>query len=285
MALVGSFSTSPPAVRRIARVIVGRNKGVSMQSRLEQANRLAEWTLHAPDARAMATAELAALPDSKNVFVAAGLVAEAAVVDWLARRNLTGVAVSTAPGLRKLRELWPAAGRQRRFLQFFIRLRHSRTHVRNWALRFRRRWGLRWARLPARADLPEERCVRRVGALFFRPEKWETQRQFGGPKTGPFFGPIFSPSLVEYVGRGAKNGSIFWTHFWPPGCVPRRPQPIRVSAEAAIFLQWTRWVRHQVPADAAVVVNFDETALERQIARRYGIVVSVGRAWQDLAMH
>jgi hypothetical protein len=40
-----------------------------------------------------------------------------------------------------------------------------------------------------------------------------------------------------------------------------------------------------VPADAAVVVNFDETALERQIARRYGIVVSVGRAWQDLAMH
>ena len=193
MALVGSFSTSPPAGRRIARAIVGRNKGVSTQSRLEQANRLAEWTLHAPDARAMATAELAALPDSKNVFVAAGLVAEAAVVDWLARRNLTGVAVSTAPGLRKLRELWPAAGRQRRFLQFFIRLRHSRTHVRNWALRFRRRWGLRWARLPARADLPEERCARRVGASFF-----------------------LQKSRVGSAVLGAKNGSIFWTHFWPP---------------------------------------------------------------------
>ena len=50
-------------------------------------------------------------------------------------------------------------------------------------------------------------------------------------------------------------------------------------------MQWTRWLRQQVPADTTVVLNFDETALERQIARRHGAVLGVGRAWQDLAMH
>jgi hypothetical protein len=115
-----------------------------------------------PAVTAAAAAAAAGRPRGVLCHRAACLIAEAQTLEWLLTANARGVAPSAAALLVQMRAHWPAACRDARYLRYFFRLRHIATARKNWARRFRARWGVSWKRLPARADVPPDTVRQRV---------------------------------------------------------------------------------------------------------------------------
>ena len=121
-----------------------------------------------PASMASAVAKLAARPRCALVDRAALLVAEAHVALWLAEVNAKGVAASSMEMSAVLRRRWPIDA------------------VRNWSLRFRRRWGISWRRLCTRSEMTPDSIRLRV----LLSTKIGMQTEF---KKGPL---IWEPFLV-----------------------------------------------------------------------------------------
>ena len=166
---------------------------------------------------AQAAADLAGGPASAQLFRATLALAEAAVVVWLVKANVRGVAASTAQLASELRVLWPRAARGVRARVFLLRLRHVKHARRNWANRFRRRWGVCWRKLQARADLSPATIRARASwrpklicfcifAACLGPRKWV---HFWYPYMGP------SVAFVTHGGpkAGPENGTQIWHRF------------------------------------------------------------------------
>ena len=125
-------------------------------------------------------AQLLAGPGGSRLRLRVGrLLAEARVSAWLNAVNARGVAASTSQLVARLRSSWPVAALSPAAMSFLLRLRVLRNDQRNFANRFRARWGVSWKRLPARGDL-----------------------------TGP--------DLASRARRGTKNHDQKGCHFWNP---------------------------------------------------------------------
>ncbi len=145
-------------------------------------------------------------------FLVSLALAESRVALWLVRANTRGVAVSSAQLSSCLRAAWPSRGRSWNSERFLIRLRQL-THLRKqFAKAFRRRWGIRWRRLPARAEFVAADLLVRV---FPRARTRDTKRgPILGTKNGPTNGDragISGKKRGPKVGTilGPKNGTIF----------------------------------------------------------------------------
>ena len=178
-------------------------------------------------------------------FLVSLVLAESRVALWLARANTSGVAVSSAQLSSCLRAAWPPRGRSWNSERFLIRLRQL-THLRKqFAKAFRRRWGIRWRRLPARAEFVAADLLVRVRS---QARTRDTKRgPILGTKNGPRFGDragIVGKDEVPKVGTtlGPKNGTTFASFSRPQVrdfffvdalALRRRPSRDRVSASRA----------------------------------------------------
>ena len=163
-------------------------------------------------------------------FLVSLVLAESRVALWLVRANTRGVAVSSAQLSSWLRAAWPSRGWSWNSERFLIRLRQL-THLRKqFAKAFRRRWGIRWRRLPARAEFVAADLLVR-----FRSQARTRDTKRGpmlGTKNGPRFGDragIVGKDEVPKVGTtlGPKNGTTFAPF--------SRPQ-------VRDFFSWTHWL-------------------------------------------
>lgn len=90
-------------------------------------------------------------PEGSAASFRAGLfVAEICLRQWLVAQNARGVAPSTGRMALQLRGFWPAQLCRVRVRKWLLRIRHRRVSQSTWAFCFRRRWGIKWGRMPAR---------------------------------------------------------------------------------------------------------------------------------------
>ena len=144
-------------------------------------------------------AQLLAGPAGSRTRLRVGrLIAEARVAAWLNATNERGVAASTSQLVARLRTSWPPAALSPAAMSFLLRLRVLRNAQRNFANRFRARWGVSWKRLPARADLsgPELASRARRGG--------KSHDQKGTHFWNPVWFQIWSP-MIWYMRRGPQK--------------------------------------------------------------------------------
>jgi hypothetical protein len=117
-----------------------------------------------PTVQAATTAAVAAGADHSLMFKAAKTVAEYRLLRWLADANSRGVAPPTPMLLVKLRACWPVDGTGARSNGYLDSLQ-QRTARKNWAAKFRRRWGSTYKKMPARSNLGDAELIQK--ASFF----------------------------------------------------------------------------------------------------------------------
>jgi hypothetical protein len=84
---------------------------------------------------------------------------------------------------------------------------------------------------------------------------------------GRFWYPFLGPPKIFFVCKGSAYGTLFWPSFL---------EPTDTRAEVRILYSWTTWLFDRVLASREyVVINMDETALPRLIARRAGNVAAL----------
>ena len=152
-------------------------------------------------------AQLLAGPAGSRTRLRVGrLIAEARVAAWLNATNERGVAASTSQLVARLRTSWPPAALSPAAMSFLLRLRVLRNAQRNFANRFRARWGVSWKRLPARADLSGPELASRAR----RGGKSHDQ------KGTHFWNPVWSPNMEAHDTvheRRSPNVESFWVPF------------------------------------------------------------------------
>ena len=130
---------------------------------------------------------------SRLVWRAAKLVAEARVVLRISDANTRGSSPNAAEIAKWLVDHWPVAEQRGRYAAF-VRKLGLRAQRKDWAIRFRRRWNVRLRVMPWRSAVPPEMQSRKV--IFWRiPGRFLDQFRAPdlGTKNGPIFGyPFFS---------------------------------------------------------------------------------------------
>jgi hypothetical protein len=121
----------------------------------------------AAQARVRATAATAAGGRMRRKVALA--VAEARTALWLLQANTSGAAVPVAHLAAQLRAFWPAAAFCWRTSVYLQRLRLWPRRRTAWGKAFRRRWGVGWRRLPARATMSGDELLMRV----LQRQKWK----------------------------------------------------------------------------------------------------------------
>ena len=122
--------------------------------------RLSVWIRAHPD-----SIDLLSDDDHAANFEAGRWLAEFATFQWLLHMNGKGVAPSTDSLFQEYSTQYPVILRGPRVVYHLDQLARVMSKRRDWAVRFKRKWGAAHARLPAGPCLTEEEILRKVWLL------------------------------------------------------------------------------------------------------------------------
>jgi hypothetical protein len=152
----------------------------------------------------------------KEAMLAQRVVEEWRTAVWLLEQNAKGIAVPSAALLRRYVLGWPRpliTPEAERHLSCIQRKRYTA----KWLHFFRKRWDIKWKKLPARNPLPHDELRRKVPdntwsvvpimAGSCKPifctstARFETiSGALSVPNVGPFLGPFLGPKMVPLFG-------------------------------------------------------------------------------------
>jgi hypothetical protein len=180
-------------------------------------------------------------------------IAEANLFQWLTNQNSKGVVPSSRLMITEFLQRWP--------WQETPKVKHlpnslvtgSDSTLRNWAWRFRGRWGLKIGKLPVSPDVSPQEIKHKAWIQNVTP--------FLVQKSTPIQG---SHRLFLYSEPAQKRPQK-WIQQWRCFAIPMQAQ---------LYFQWINYAVRQCPDDKSVLfVNLDETSVAHTYASQLGVVL------------